>query len=67
MALTPEERDEILITLRVKVESIERQLLTMVSSAEFWPVKAFVIGLAGLVLSGVGAAILRLVVFAGAK
>ena len=64
MAMTNDERDQLLITLRVKLEQIEKQFETFITRVEFWPVKMFVMGLSSLVLLGVGAAILRLVVMA---
>jgi hypothetical protein len=54
--------DEKVVTAKDEIHQIKLMLEKYVTKIEFWPIKALVFGMAGLILSGVGAAIIALVI-----
>jgi hypothetical protein len=54
--------DEKMTAAKDEIHQIKLMLDKYVTKIEFWPIKIIVFGLAGLILSGVGAAIIALVV-----
>ena len=54
--------DEKMKMARTDIHIIKTILEKYVTKIEFWPIKVIVFGMAGLILSGVGAAIIALVI-----
>lgn len=54
--------DEKLKSVKIETHVIKTTLDKYVTKIEFWPVKIIVFGIVGLILSGVGAAIIALVI-----